>query len=237
MSRSGIEQNSLYGVGARTYERHADSSLYNSGYERPAMLEIIGDVSGLRILDAGSAAGYYTAALSGAADSVVAVDRSAAMVDRVLERGLGNVTAHVHDLAEPLAWLPSASLDLVVTSLTLHYVQSWDVAMREFHRILVPGGRLVLSTHHPAMTAPLVEDYFAVQAVTDSWDIEGVATEVSFFHRPLQAILAPFVQAGFRLGRVVEPHLAHRNDASEAERRLAVRPWFLIVEAVRPIEA
>ncbi|HET9029621.1 MAG TPA: methyltransferase domain-containing protein [Candidatus Aquilonibacter sp.] len=230
--RKRTERNKLYEQDARRYERHAETSIYNSRYERPAMLARIGDVSGLRILDAGSAAGFYAAALSPHAKSIVAVDASEAMIDLVAQKQLPNVAARVHDLAEPIPRLEDASVDLVVSSLTLHYLPSWETVMREFARVLVPGGRIVVSTHHPAMTYALIDNYFATQRVTDTWAIKGGDTEVTFYHRSLESIVSPFVEAGFRITRIVEPHLELRADATEAERRLATRPWFLIVDAV-----
>ncbi len=99
--RRSTARNPLYEADARTYARHADASLYNAGYERPAMLHAIGDVAGLRIIDAGCAAGYYAAAFATAA-AVTALDASAQMIAIVDAKQLRNVYARRHDLAEPL---------------------------------------------------------------------------------------------------------------------------------------
>src|SRR5215469_10289009 len=131
------------------------------------MLRTIGDVTGSRVIDAGCAAGYYAAALGASAQSVVALDVSSQMIRIVDEKRLPNVEARVHDLAQPLSWIPDATIDLIVSSLAMHYLASWKATLAEFHRVLVPGGRLVISTHHPAMTEPLVDDYFEVQLVHD----------------------------------------------------------------------
>ncbi len=78
----------------------------------------------------------------------------------------------------------------------------------------VPGGRFVMSVHHPAMTGPLVEVYFKTQHVLD-------------------AIINELVAANFSLRRLIEPQLPAAHGASAHEQRLATRPWFLIVESVR----
>ncbi len=224
----------MYTSGARDYERHADTSLYNAQYERPAMLDVIGDVTGLRIIDAGCAAGYYSATLIAAAASVVALDASPEMIHIIEQKRLPNVDARVHDLAEPLSWIADATIDLIVSSLAMHYLASWNVTLREFHRVLVPGGRLVISTHHPAMTDPLVDDYFQVQLVHDVWTIGDVKRQVTFYHRPMSTIVNELIAAGFAVHDLIEPSLAPHADATGDERKLATRPWFLILDARKP---
>lgn len=233
--KRSTETNSLYSAAAETYERHAAASPYNAGYERPAMLDLIGSVAGLRVLDAGCGPGSYASALCEDARSIVAIDASKEMIELVGRKRLPNVVARVHDLAQPLEWIQDASLDLVFSSLTLHYLPSWEAPLREFARVLAPGGRLIVSTHHPAMSGALVENYFETQLVTDAWRIEGREVRVSFYHRPMEAVLHPFLQCeALQLTRVIEPHLGSTADADEARRTLALRPWFLLIEATRP---
>ncbi len=198
------------------------------------MLDLIGSVRGLRVLDAGCGPGFYAAELAKDAASLIALDASPEMVELVERKRLPNVRARVHDLAEPLDWIGDRSIDLVFSSLTLHYVRAWDAVLNEFARVLVRGGRAVVSTHHPAMSASSVEDYFETQLVTETWKVAGAETRVSFYHRPMQAILDAFMRSPLRLERVVEPRLQRAPNQSEAERTLATRPWFLLIEARKP---
>lgn len=225
--------NALYGAGAGAYARHADTSLFNSGYERPAMFEAIGSVDGLRVIDAGCAAGHYTARLAESAAHVTALDLSPEMIALVQARELANVDARVHDLAQPFAWIASGSVDAIISSLALHYLADWQPVMREFGRVLRPGGRLIFSTHHPSMSEPLAANYFEVSLVREQWTIGGEQREVTFYHRSFEAILAPVLQAGLVIDALLEPHLAMNPDATEDERLLATRPWFFIVAARR----
>ena len=50
--------------------------------------------------------------------------------------------------------LPTASFDLIYSSLVLHYIEHLSALLAEVHRALVPGGRLVFSVEHPVFTAP-----------------------------------------------------------------------------------
>ena len=49
----------VYDQIAEFYERHAAESAYNAHYDRPAVLELVGDVEGLDVLDAGCGPGLY----------------------------------------------------------------------------------------------------------------------------------------------------------------------------------
>ena len=197
------------------------------------MLRAIGDASGLVVLDAGCAGGYYAAELARVAKTVYAVDASPEMVEIVEGKHVENVHARVHDLSEPFTDLADGSIDLIVSSLVLHYLIDWIPTLREFARLLHPDGRLVFSVHHPAMTGPTVDDYFKTQRVTEEWNIGGRDREVSFYHRSMDAIVNDVIESGFTLARLTEPRLEGRKAATEAERRLATRPWFLIIEAMR----
>ena len=223
----------LYEKAARDYVEHSASNAVNVAYERPAMYRVIGDVAGMTVLDAGCAGGEYADRLSRAGADVIAIDRSQAMIEIARTRLAGTVKTRRHDLSDPMAWQPSATVDLIVCSLTLHYLRDWDVPLREFNRILKPAGRLVLSTHHPFMTLPMVSDYFDLTLVTDRWTLGARDHEVRFYHRPMQAILSALRDAGFSLSQLLEPRMGERAQglSDELYDQLRLRPWFLLIDA------
>ncbi|MEV4693658.1 methyltransferase domain-containing protein [Micromonospora echinospora] len=63
---------------AGRYAAENESSLFNAYYERPAMLELAGDVRGRRILDAGCGAGPLSEALAARGAVVTGFDASPA---------------------------------------------------------------------------------------------------------------------------------------------------------------
>ncbi|MGZ3518271.1 MAG: class I SAM-dependent methyltransferase [Vulcanimicrobiaceae bacterium] len=227
---------SVYDTHAHEYAVHTATNVYNTHYERPALQAQLGDVRGKRVLDAGCASGEHTALLLERGAEVTAVDASASLVAIVRERFGRRVRAERADLREPLTFLDDASIDIVMSSLTLHYLEDWSLPLREFARVLVPGGRLVLSTHHPSMTAPMATNYFRTELVNDVWRMNGHDVEVQFFHRPMEAIVTPFLNAGFTLDALVEPHLAEPDPAipPQTYERLSSEPTFLILKAHRP---
>jgi SAM-dependent methyltransferase len=178
---------------AKDYEKHVDTlSGHNAFFERPAMMKLMpSDMNQLAVLDAGCAAGWYTEQFINLGARVTAVDMSPEMV-AVCKRRNGDVAEVLTcDLTEPLSF-NNESFDLIVSSLTLHYIDDWIPTFREFHRVLKPGGKLIFSVNHPFMDFQHFErpDYFVHELLMEIWNKkESGPVEVTFYRRPLQKIL------------------------------------------------
>jgi SAM-dependent methyltransferase len=218
---------------AASYARVTAANVYNAAYERPAVRALLGDVRGRDVLDAGAAAGEHSAWLVAHGARVTAIDASEAMV-RLARTRLGDTATVLRaDLARPLPFA-DASFDLVLSSLTLHYLEDWLPTLRELARVLRPRGRLVLSTHHPALTDDPEADYHAVRLVEEGWDgFSDSAVPMRFYHRPLERIVGDVLAAGFVLRALREPRPSAEADARDpaVAARLRTRPWFLLVDA------
>lgn len=191
---------------AEAYAAENEAGLFNAYYEKPAMLRLAGDVAGRRVLDAGCGAGPTAAALRDAGATVTGFDVSAAMIDLARRRLGDDVDLHVADLAAPLPFVDD-EFDDVVASLVLHYLEDWSGPLAELHRVLRPGGRLLLSVNHPVIF-PVVypdADYFAVTRYSEDYTMSGRTVRLTFFHRPLHAMTDAFTAAGFRITAISEP--------------------------------
>jgi SAM-dependent methyltransferase len=210
---------------------------FNAYYERPATISLLGNVGGLRVLDAGCGPGALTEWLVGHGAEVTAVDVSPEMVRIAQERVGDRARVQVADLAGPLP-LETDSVDVVVASLAMHYVADWDVPLGEFHRVLAPDGAVVFSTHHPAMDWQLhsPDDYFAVRQVSERWSLgTGGGFDVTFWRRPLTAITESVYHAGFLIERLVEPAPVPELADVDADdyHRLRTSPAFLFFRLVK----
>ena len=217
---------------ASAYARISATNAANAAYERPAMRALLGNARDLDVLDAGCADGQHSAWLADRGARVVALDASEAMVRLARERLGERARVLQADLTRPLP-LPDASADVILSSLTLHYLEDWNAPLREFSRVLRPGGRLIVSMHHPFMTANDVDDYHAVAMVEETWRGFGTPVAVRYYHRPLARIVADLLAAGFALRGMHEPQPTGEADARDPQlaQRFRTRPGFLIVEA------
>jgi len=95
-----------------------------------------------RIIDVGCGTGRWTTHLR-----AIGVDTSPAMLAVASRKpGLRGRLAAGEATALPIA---SQSAGLVVCTLTLGHIRDYAAAMREFERILAPGGTLLLTDFHP----------------------------------------------------------------------------------------
>ncbi|NJP92891.1 class I SAM-dependent methyltransferase [Nonomuraea sp. FMUSA5-5] len=195
---------------AEEYAAENENSLLNAYIERPAMLDLAGDVSGRRILDAGCGSGALTARLRERGAIVTGIDASAGML-AVARRRLGDdADLRVADLREPLPF-GDDEFDDVIASLVLHYLEDWGPTLAELRRVIKPGGRLIASVNHPFVEW-LSEDprpvYRDTTSYTDLWTFGGKQYPLTFWRRPLHAMTGAFTDAGFRLSAISEPKTA-----------------------------
>ncbi|WP_394617453.1 class I SAM-dependent methyltransferase [Lentzea sp. JNUCC 0626] len=194
---------------AAGYDKSNHDDIFNAYYERPAMLALAGDVTGRRILDAGCGAGPLLAELHARGADVSGFDLSRKMLDLARSR-VPDADLRVADIAAPLPYA-DAEFDDVVVSLVLHYLGDWGPSLAELHRVVKPGGRLLISVDHPfAMHMIHRRDgrktnYFETYNYLETWDYTGEPVEMSFWNRPLHAMTNAFSAAGFAITEIAEP--------------------------------
>lgn len=115
--------------------------------------ELIGDVTGRIVLDAGCGTGRHTVRLAEQAARVIALDFSANMLAqtraKLEQRGLADrVVLIEHDLAKPLP-VGDHAVDVSVCALVGEHLSNLPAVFAELARVLRPGGRLVFSVYHP----------------------------------------------------------------------------------------
>lgn len=220
---------------AAEYEEHAATAPYNTLYDRPATLDLIGDVEGKRVLDAGCGPGIYVAELIERGAEVLGCDASPQMVELARAKVGEQADLRIHSLEEPFEWVEDLSIDVAINALVYHYINDRAGFLSEIHRMLRPDGPgvLVISTHHPAGDwHRLGGSYFAVEPVTETW---SKGWKITAWRMPLTQLTTEFAEAGFLIERLVEPAPQPEMAESHPEsyQRLSTEPGFILFRLVK----
>ena len=144
----------------------------------------------LRILDVGCSRGNFLAAGAKLGFHMEGVEPAASIAAAARAQGL-----HVHTGLLADIRLPPASFDAITLFEVIEHLKEPLPLLRECHRVLKPGGLLVLSTGNTAS--------WTVAVMRERWDYFQIAKDgghISFFNPRSLALLA--VRAGFAAERI-----------------------------------
>jgi arsenite methyltransferase len=114
---------------------------------RRLVYDLLAAQPGDRVLDAGCGPGFYVAELLdqvGPSGFVAGVDGSPSMLAVAAHRVEGRPNVELHESDVTALPAPDAAFDRVLSVQVLEYVEDVDRGLRELHRVLRPGGRVVV---------------------------------------------------------------------------------------------
>jgi 2-polyprenyl-3-methyl-5-hydroxy-6-metoxy-1,4-benzoquinol methylase len=170
-------------------------------------LDVVGDVSGLAVLDAGCGEGYLSRILAKRGVNVTGVDISPRLVEMARAKDPdGAITYQVADLSQPLPAY-QAHFDLVASYFVLNDVYDYQGFLATLSAALKSDGRLVIFMNNPysLVLRGHITDYFSASGQRFPYrglTEEGV--EVYFWHRTMEEYLSASCAAGFQLQRLVD---------------------------------
>lgn len=177
------------------------------------MLRLAGEVEDVRFLDVGCGEGRFCRMLTARGAATIGLDPTPPLIERAQAQHPGG--EYVLGRAESLPF-PDRSFDLAATYLTLIDIADFRAAIREMARVLRPGGRLLVANLQSFVTTRptawyrneqgeklhvAVEEYFTERPNRAEW--AGIS--ILNWHRPLQAYIGAFLEAGFALKAFEEP--------------------------------
>jgi SAM-dependent methyltransferase len=214
--------------------------------EDPAIMTVLPDLAGLRILDLGSGFGdFCRSARERGASKIVGVEISRRMIAVARSRTSDAQIEYVNSAIEDFVIQPQA-YDLIVSRLTLHYVRDYEPVVRSVFNGLRAGGSFIFSVGHPICTALCdgwyendhgeqifwpVDNYSKEGEREQSWFVDGVIK----YHRTVQTYVNVLLDSGFALTRLLEPHAGRESADMRADLKNTFRrPPILIIAARKP---
>jgi SAM-dependent methyltransferase len=207
------------------YDEYGDANRRYSSDE--PLLAYIGEVRGMRVLDAGSGTGYLSRRLARDGATVTAVENAQRFHEIALEyerRDPLGIDFRRGSLSA-MPWIEDETFDIAVANYVLMDVNDYEAALAEIARVLKPGGRFIYAIVHntidfganlPAADSPRKDDragwkdsqYFVRRAGYIQW---GNFRPFLTFHRPLRDYVAACNAVGLELRDLEEPYLTEEG--------------------------
>ncbi|OXT05831.1 class I SAM-dependent methyltransferase [Thermoanaerobacterium thermosaccharolyticum] len=197
-----------------------------------------------RVLDLGCGFGWHCRyAVENGARSVIGIDISQKMLSEAKSKTKYGNIEYICMPIEDIDF-PEESFDVVISSLALHYVKSFEDVLVRVYKCLSKGGDFVFSVEHPIFTAQGPQDWYydgkgnILHWPVDHYFTEGIRNakflgeEVIKYHRTLTTYLNSLIKIGFEITGVVEPKPAENMlNTVPGMRDELRRPMMLLVSA------
>jgi 2-polyprenyl-3-methyl-5-hydroxy-6-metoxy-1,4-benzoquinol methylase len=203
----------------------------------PVLWRMLGDVSGRRVLDAGSGQGYLCRLLAARGAKVVGLEPGRSLLDYAMDLEVADPLGIEYVEADLSAPPALGTFDVVVANVVLSAIPDWRAAMRACVSALDVGGVFVFSINHPCFeqlwTTWREHGVYRTDRYLQEYEIP--ATYAADFHRPLSAYLNELAGLGCRIREIAEPGLdpAVADEAAPGVEAYIELPNFLVVCAER----
>ena len=206
--------------------------------------KMLPDFNGKRVLDLGCGFGWHCRyAIERGATFALGIDLSGKMLDKAREINPSPSIEYKRIAIEDFDFAPN-SFDIVISSLTFHYLESFDTVCTEVYKCLTQEGVFVFSVEHPVFTAYGNQDWiYDSEGKPAHWPVdhyfqEGVrharflGEDVTKYHKTLTTYVNGLIKAGFCITHLVEPQPDESMLDTVPEMRDELRrPMMLLISA------
>lgn len=216
MGKQNIYDNQTFFDGYKALRYKANNA--NLVFEIPALLSLLPDMRGKKVLDLGCGFGDHCKLfVEMGAEKVVGLDISQKMIEVAK---IENSSPKIDYVILPMEDVNDIgqTFDLVVSSLALHYVEDFETLIKDSYNLLEEGGSFVFSQEHPLASShstgqrwTIDKEGKKVYANISNYGIEGERTvgwfveDVKKYHRTFSTILNTLTEVGFKIEKIVEP--------------------------------
>lgn len=214
-----------------------------SAGEWHAFKKILPNFKNKTVLDLGCGFGWHCQyAIEQGAERVIGVDISQKMLEQAKKTTSKRIEYHQSALED--IKFATNSFDIIISSLTFHYIKSWTQMVIKIKNFLRQNGEFIFSIEHPIFTAAGHETWFVDEKgkklhwPVDNYFAEGLRTsnflgeKVIKYHKTLMTYINTLIKHGFKIENIIEPkpqsHLLKTIEGMKDELR---RPMMLIIKA------
>ena len=243
MAKQNIYDNEQFFSGYKKLRDNEASA--NVLFEMPALFSLLPDLKDKKVIDLGCGFGEHCIEyIHKGATKVVGVDISEKMLE-VARRE--NSNPHVTYMNTPMENISEIgeTFDVAISSLAFHYVEDFDILVKDVYEMLCEGGTFVFSQENPINTCfssgsrwtkdengnklyANLANYSLEGERESKWFVDGVKK----YHRTFSTIVNTLAGAGFTIEKMIEPvptlELLERYPEYAD---LLHRPDFLLVKA------
>lgn len=201
--------------------------------------------TGKRVLDLGCGFGWHCQyAVEHGAVSALGIDLSDRMIEEAKIRNASPLITYRCMAIEDFDFQPD-TYDVVISSLTFHYLESFGDICECVKRCLTAGGTFVFSVEHPVFTAYGNQEWYYDETgkplhwPVDRYFTEGMrkatflGEEVVKYHKTLTTYVNSLIRAGFEITGLIEPEPDESMMDIPGMRDELRRPMMLLVSATK----
>jgi 2-polyprenyl-3-methyl-5-hydroxy-6-metoxy-1,4-benzoquinol methylase len=201
----------------------------------PALFQMLGEVRGKSILDAGCGQGYLSRLLAKKGASVTGIEPAEAFYAYILHKEQVEPLGITYLQADLSTWSSPPIFDCVIANMVFMDIPNYASALRTCVAALKQNGALIFSLLHPCFEESgsewkkkgtvEIQDYFQERPVQQTYG--------HFFHRPLSFYLNSVIQAGCTLQQIIEPQLEEIIAQQYDAERYRHVPGYILISAIK----
>ena len=237
----GMDSISRWDIVAENYSEEINQGKnFHSQIYLAAVDELLGNVNGKRILDAGCGDGFFSLELAQKGALVTAVDSSDSMLNIAKRKHAHDNLQYLNmDLTRKLTF-EDKFFDIVIANMLLMDIPEIELFILEVARVLKKPGTFVFSITHPCFFLSEWEEdknktkmYKKIENYLDERVEElNFWGKTLHYHRPLSKYMAALEKAGMYVGSFREPVPSRESLELRPEQEYYFRiPSFVVIMA------
>lgn len=216
MAKQNIYDNETFFDGYKQIRENEGNA--NNIFEEPALFSLMPDLKDKTVLDLGCGfGGHCFHFIREGAKKVIGIDISEKMLDIAKTENDNSKITYLNMPMENIAEL-NEKFDVVVSSLSLHYVEDYAALVHNIYALLNGNGVFVFSQENPLNTCyssgkrwTKDENGKKLFANISNYGIDGERESVWFvdhvkkYHRTFSTIINTLIEEGFSIEKLIEP--------------------------------